>query len=255
VTSPHVAAAARRAQAVVMLLLGGAIVRISLDGGYLRYVKAGLKPLLIIAGVLLIVAALMTLWYDLRGTDHQGQDDGHGHDHGHREPRVGWLLAAPALVLLLLTPPALGSSAAGSGGSVLSAQNAPSDYARLPVGDPVPLSLLDYASRAVFDQGRTLNGHTMQLTGFLTPGPDGQLVLARMILSCCAADARPVKVGLAGDVPDGVPADTWVRVAGTYVSTTAQDPVNDAVVPFLKVKTWQAMAAPKEPYEVVQAYQ
>ena len=58
--------AARQAQAVVMLLLGGAVLRITVTGTYLRYVKAGLRPLLLVAGVLLVAAAVMTLWYELR---------------------------------------------------------------------------------------------------------------------------------------------------------------------------------------------
>jgi uncharacterized repeat protein (TIGR03943 family) len=246
----------RLAQAVVMLLLGGAVVRISLTGVYLRYVKSGLQPLLILAGVLLVAAAAMTLWYELwphREPEH-GPDGHDGGVHAHREPRVGWLLMLPALGLLLLTPSALGSAAADAAGSALTADNAPSDYAPVPAGDPAPLGLLDYASRAVFDGGKTLTGRTLELSGFLTPGPDGRPVLARMMLTCCAADARPIKVGLAGDVPDGVPADTWVRVVGRYVSETTQDPVNDAVVPYLEVTSWQPITAPREPYEIAQPY-
>lgn len=50
----------RQAQAVVLLLLGGAVVRASVTDLYLRYVKEGLRPFLIAAGLLLIVAAVMT---------------------------------------------------------------------------------------------------------------------------------------------------------------------------------------------------
>jgi uncharacterized repeat protein (TIGR03943 family) len=256
--------AARQAQAVVMLLLGGAILRITLTGTYLRYVKAGLRPLLLVAGVLLVAAAVMTLWYELRRRrgagpaaapdgDHEGHDDGHGH--AHREPRVGWLLLVPALALLLLAPPALGSSAAGRSGSVLAAQGSAfeaSDYAALPPGDPVQLGLLDYAARAVYDQGRTLGGRQVQLTGFVTPGPDGGTLLTRMILNCCAADGRPIKVALTGDVPAGLAPDTWVRVVGGYVPQTAKDPVNDAAVPYLRVASWQETPAPAQPYEIAQ---
>ena len=40
----------RQAQAVVMLLVGGAVLRASLTDLYLRYVKQGLRPFLIAAG-------------------------------------------------------------------------------------------------------------------------------------------------------------------------------------------------------------
>jgi uncharacterized membrane protein YcgQ (UPF0703/DUF1980 family) len=40
-----------------------------------------------------------------------------------------------------------------------------------------------------------------------------------------------------------------VTVTGTYVPRTGKDPINDAVVPFLKVATWQQTAQPAQPYE------
>jgi uncharacterized repeat protein (TIGR03943 family) len=251
----------RQAQAVVMLLFGGAVLKAGLTDMYLRYVKEGLRPFLIVAGLLLVTAAVMTLWYDLRRPattrtdaghgDGHGDGDGHddGHGHAHHEPRVGWLLILPVLGLLLVAPPALGSYAAGQAGSVLTAQNQDSDYPALPAGDPVPVTVLDYASRAVFDSGKSLTGRTVRLTGFLTPGPDGQPMLARIILSCCAADGRPIKVGLTGSAPAGLPADTWVQVDGVYTARTERDSVNDAVVPYLDVRTWQQIDPPKQQYE------
>jgi uncharacterized membrane protein YcgQ (UPF0703/DUF1980 family) len=46
-----------------------------------------------------------------------------------------------------------------------------------------------------------------------------------------------------------VPADTWVQIAGVYDSHVEKDPVNNATVPFVEVKTWQQITAPKRPYE------
>jgi uncharacterized repeat protein (TIGR03943 family) len=271
----------RQVQAVVMLLLGGAIVKASTSDMYLRYVKAGLRPFLIVAGLLLIAAAVMTLWYELRGAagpapadgspghhdhdaeldDHHAQgheqeqghgrgDDGHGDDgHGHHEPQVGWLLILPVLALLLIGPPALGAYAAGQAGSVLTAQNSASDFPALPAGDPARLTLLDYASRAVFDQGKTFTGRTIELTGFVTEGPDGRPLLARIVLACCAADGRPVKVGLDGTFPTTVPVNTWVTVVGTYDPKTGKDPVNGAAVPYLQVTSWHQIPLPDQQYE------
>jgi uncharacterized repeat protein (TIGR03943 family) len=227
-----------------MFLFGGAILRASLTDTYLRYVKEGLRPFLIAAGSLLIIAALMTLWHDLRGRG------GHaGDDHGHHEPRVGWLLVLPALGLLLVTPPALGAYAAGQSGTVLSAQASGSSYPALPPGDPVAVSLVEYASRAVFDEGRGMPGRTFQLTGFVTPGPDGKPMLARMVLSCCAADGRPIKVGMAGNAPADLPPDSWVQVLGGYSTRVDEDSINKAEVPYVDVQSWKPIAAPKRQYE------
>ncbi len=234
----------RQAQAVVMLLFGGAILRASLTDMYLRYVKEGLQPFLIGAGALLVVAALMTLWYDLRDRDAHAGDD-----HGHHEPRVGWLLILPVLGLLLVTPPALGAYAAGQSGSVRSAQTSDSYYPPLPPGDPVAIGLVEYATRAVFDEGRGMPGRTFQLTGFVTSGPDGSPMLARMVLSCCAADGRPIKIGMSGNIPGGLPPDTWVQVLGAHSTRVDKDPVNEAEVPYVDVRSWQKIAAPKQQYE------
>jgi uncharacterized repeat protein (TIGR03943 family) len=249
----------RQAQAVVMLLLGGAVLKASVTDMYLRYVKAGLHLFLIGAGVLLILAAVMTLWYDLRGSREssahaQEGHEGHAHDddgHGHHEPRVGWLLILPVLGLLLVAPPALGSYAAGQSGTALSANQQSSDFPPLPDGDPATVSVLDYASRAVFDKGRSLGDRRLKLTGFVSAAPDGTQYLTRMILSCCAADARPIKLGMAGAAPGTgeLASDTWIQVVGAYTNQTATDSVNGETIPYIKIETWQQVAAPKQPYE------
>src|SRR4029453_8522269 len=94
-------------------------------------------------------------WYELRGDrghDHDHGHDDHGHGHSH-EPWVGWLLILPVFALLLVAPPALGSFAASRSGTALQEV---SDFPKLPPGDPARISVLDYASRAVFDEGRSL---------------------------------------------------------------------------------------------------
>jgi uncharacterized repeat protein (TIGR03943 family) len=229
-------------QAVIMLLFGGAIIKATLTDVFLRYVKQSLQPFLLTAGILLVVAAVVTLWHEWRPTGHEHHDDGHGH----HEPRVGWLLILPVLAMLLISPPALGSYTAGQAGSVQ--PDGGSDYAPLPDGDPVAVSLLDYASRAIFDGGRSLSGRTVKMTGFITPDAAGKPMLARIVLICCAADGQPIKVGLIGGAPIGVPADTWVEVVGVYSAQTGKDPVNKAPIAYFEVKSWQQIAQPKQPY-------
>jgi uncharacterized repeat protein (TIGR03943 family) len=234
----------RQAQAVVLLLVGGAVLRTSLTDLYLRYVKQGLRPLLIVAGLLLVIAAVMTLWYELRGKGEQhAHDDGHGHSH---EPWVAWLLILPVFALLLVAPQALGSYAADRTGTALQQV---SDFPPLPDGDPAKISVLDYASRAVFDEGRSIGTRKVRLTGFVLKGQDGQPYLARMILTCCAADARPVKVGLTGDAPTGLKPDTWLDVTGTYTRKSVKDAINGETIPYLDVSDYQQIPAPNEQYE------
>jgi uncharacterized repeat protein (TIGR03943 family) len=168
-------------------------------------------------------------------------------NHGHGEPRVGWLLLIPALALLMFAPPAVGSYQANRNGTALGSQ-ATSDFPPLPAGDPLRLTMLDYAGRAVYD-ATTLEGRRVTLTGFIIAGADGQPYLARMVVTCCAADARPIKIGLVGEVPVGLAQEQWVEVEGGYVDRADTDPINGEKIPYLQVSAVRSIAAPGLEYE------
>ncbi|WBB67631.1 TIGR03943 family protein [Micromonospora sp. WMMD812] len=248
----------RQAQACVMILFGGAVLRATMTDLYLRYVKEGLRPFLIAASLVLIAAAVMTLWYELRpvfapteadeATAEPADRPDTGHAHSHHEPRVAWLLLLPVVGLLMVVPPALGSYAAGQAGTALTATE-DYEYPPLPAGDPAKTSLFDYAARAMFDNGQSIGDRRIQLTGFITPGPDKQPILARIILSCCAADGRPVKLGMTGDTPTSLANDTWIQVVGRYTDRRGRDPINDEEIPYIQVESWQVVTAPADPYE------
>jgi uncharacterized repeat protein (TIGR03943 family) len=235
------AAVNRQAQSAVLFLLGAALLHAGATDLYLRYVKAGLRPLVLAAGAVLVVTALATAWYEHRRA---GRDDGEGH--AHPEPRVSWLLILPLLALILVAPPALGSYSATRTGTAL---QEPLAYPSLSAADPLPLSVVDYAGRAVYDHGRTLAGRTVRLTGFVALDSDGTPYLVRMALNCCAADAQPVKVGLTGNIPPVLQPDTWLAVTGVHTPRVVRDPVNGGPIPFLKVTDARPVPAPRDPYD------
>lgn len=265
----------REAQSVLVLLVGGAVLRISLSDVYLRYVKEGLRPFLVVAGVLLVLIAVATLWREVFRRQPAGEgpageaaleahldghdgdadpasagaagagDDGHGHSHG--GPRVAWLLVLPVFAIFLVAPPALGSYSASRSSATVTPQ---SDFPVLPAGDPVAIPVLEYASRAIWDRGGSLEGRTVRLTGFVSPRPQGGVYIARIALSCCAADGRPVKVALTGDaVSPGLVADTWIAVTGRYVPSTDKDPVTDDPIAAIEATRVEPIQAPRQPYE------
>ncbi|MCX5369015.1 TIGR03943 family protein [Streptomyces sp. NBC_00015] len=269
----------RQSQAAVLFLLGAALLHAGTTDLYLRYVKAGLRPLLLASGVILIVTALATAWYEHRRTktkrereqqereqqDREQQERAqreqeqptadagapaapeHTHaGHVHPEPRVSWLLILPLLALILVAPPALGSYSATRTGTAL---QEPLAYPALPATDPLPLSVVDYAGRAVYDHGRTLTGREVRLTGFVALDHDGTPYLVRMALNCCAADAQPVKVGLTGDIPPVLQPDTWLTITGAYTPRTTHDPVNNGPIPFIEVTTATPAPTPRDPYD------
>ncbi|MGW5467338.1 TIGR03943 family putative permease subunit [Streptomyces chartreusis] len=298
----------RQAQAAVLFLLGASLLHAATTDLYLRYVKQGLRPLVLLSGAVLIAAALATAWYERKRArsrkrahaghpaaehpdarnpraehpdarnpraehpdaehpraehtdaenpraehpDARNPDAEHSHtehtdaDHAHPEPRISWLLVLPLLALILVAPPALGSYSATRTGTAL---QEPLAYPDLPAADPLPLNVVDYAGRAVYDHGRTLHDRRIQLTGFLALDRDGTPYLVRMALNCCAADAQPVKVALTGQVPPVLQPDTWLRVTGTYTPRRTKDPVNGGPIPFIEVTEAKPVAEPTDPYD------
>ncbi|MFJ6987530.1 MULTISPECIES: TIGR03943 family putative permease subunit [unclassified Streptomyces] len=234
----------RQAQAAVLFLLGASLLHAATTDLYLRYVKEGLRPLVLAAGAALILTALATTWYEWRAR--RAPQAPQSSAAPHPEPRISWLLLLPLLALILLAPPALGSYSATRTGTAL---QEPLAYPRLPATDPLPLSVVDYAGRAVYDDGRTLTGRTVRLTGFVALEHDGTPYLVRMALNCCAADAQPVKVGLTGEVPPVLQPDTWLEITGTYTPRRAHDPVNDGPIPFIEVTRARPVPPPRDPYD------
>ncbi|NSL43046.1 TIGR03943 family protein [Streptomyces sp. 8P21H-1] len=238
----------RQAQAAVLFLTGGAILHTGLTDLHLRYVKAGLRPLLLAAGLILIATALATIRYERRAArTHPQEAPPSAPAHVHREPWIAWLLVLPLLALVLVSPPALGSYSAMRTGTAL--QKQPWGFADLPAGDTVRLSLVDYAGRAAYDGGRSLAGRRIRTAGFVAVDRDGAPYLVRMALSCCAADGRPVKVGLTGRTPPVLRPDTWLEVTGTYTPKQIEDPVNGGVIPFLDITEAKPVEAPRDPYD------
>ncbi|MFD5295485.1 TIGR03943 family putative permease subunit [Streptomyces mutabilis] len=169
----------------------------------------------------------------------------HAHTHGPAGPRVAWLLALPALALLLFPPPALGSYSAEREAAQRAAQGV-GTFPALPSGDPVELTLAEFGSRAVYDSGRSLTGRTVRLTGFVTRGDDGVWYVTRLQVSCCAADATTGKAEIRG--ADAPPADTWVTVTGTWHPEGALG-TDAAWPPVLDATDVRRVEQPANPYE------
>ncbi|MFH9005295.1 TIGR03943 family putative permease subunit [Streptomyces afghaniensis] len=229
----------RLAQTALLFLLGATLLHAGLTDLYLRYVKAGLRPLVLLAGVVLIATAAATLWYERRHA--RGQQH-----HHHHEPRISWLLTLPVLALILVSPPALGSYSAAHTGTALTK---PFGFPDLPAGEPLRLGVADYAGRAVYDNGRSLRDRDLKITGFVTLDRSGTPYLVRMGLNCCAADAQPVKIALTGDIPPVLSPDTWLEITGRYTPRRTKDPVNDGPIPYLDVTSARPVPTPSDPYD------
>jgi len=248
-----------RTGATAVLLVGVLLVRLVVSGDYLRYVRGGMAPWLVASGVLLAVLGAAGLVGALRrpapspAHDHHAHDhhahDHHAHDHDldhghdHGGERVGWLLLAPVVVLLLVAPPALGSFGVGRTAGVTVRSG--TLFRPLAAGaTPVALTLAEFGQRAGDRGGASFAGAQVELTGFVAQPRDGSGVrLARYQIACCAADAVADVARLVG-LPGAPPArDTWLTVVGTFRG------VGPDGVPELAVAGSRAVPAPVDPYE------
>ncbi|MCE3035937.1 TIGR03943 family protein [Streptomyces sp. CMSTAAHL-2] len=235
----------RLLQSLLLKLTGLGLLRITLfSDTYLRYVKPGLRPVLIASGVVLLLLGVVAAFSRTGNGGHahddhddhggHGGDDGHeaheaheahaheghgghdGHDHS-GTPKIAWLLVLPALSLLLFAPPALGAyTAARSGVQPVAVQK--KGFEPLPATSPLPLTLTDFTKRVQQDRSRAIQGRTVRLTGFVTPDATGDgWYLTRIIFSCCAADSQTVKIHVYGSGSAEPPAaNSWLAVTGTW---------------------------------------
>jgi uncharacterized repeat protein (TIGR03943 family) len=254
----------RRSQAAVLFLVGAMALYLGGSDAALAYVKAGLQPLLLASGIVLVgLAVAAVLWHrrDHKDTERSGDEDGH-QLHG---SRVAWLLALPPLALVLIAPPALGAFAASRQATLPppTRQTVPTDQATggvdqalfpplVPNGDgvAVPLTLGEYMVRD-YEAPHTLAGVRIRLVGFVTPqqaGDEGYL-LTRFALNCCAADATATKVAVLGDPVPRAP-DTWLEVEGRWQQRPSDDPDQPAAdAPLLLAESIRMIEQPSPPYE------
>ncbi|GLZ39598.1 TIGR03943 family protein [Actinokineospora sp. NBRC 105648] len=285
----------RETQNILLVLVGGALLKISFTGAYLQYVKPAHQPWLIGGGLVMVTLAAISIARDLLATrpaadpvlENPGGDnpvsatgsasvsatvrtpaadavvaqdpaapasaDPHGHDHGehHHPARSAWLLLLPVLAIFLIAPPALGADSVMRGDNRAAASRSSGTdgmaaFPPLAPGDPVPVAMSDFAARAAWDSGHSLDNRDVRLTGFIVvDGPD--TFLARLTIACCAADAFPVKVKLTGPMAAGLTNDTWLDITGRVVPGSASK--ESDYIPTLTVAGLAEITQPENPYE------
>lgn len=248
----------REGQDTLLLFVGVMILQVGLTDLHLRYVKPQMQPLLLIAGLVITVLAVVSIVRSVRGsrsavvtaspTEHvEGGVLGSAvaddeHDHAHM-PRTAWLLAMPLLVLTLVTPPSLGAFAAARGSTT--AVEAPSDAVPplpAPVNGAVELTLTEFSTRALYAPD-SMDGAQLRLTGFVLPEQQGWS-LARIALACCEADGRPVRVKAVG--AEAPAADSWVVLEGRLDGVDGEGRKR---IPVLAIDALTAVEAPVQQYE------
>jgi hypothetical protein len=94
---------------VLLVLVGGAVLRLSLSGSYTNYVKQSMGIWLNLAGAALVALGVWTAVRAFRAhrTEATAEVDDDGHGHG--RTRAAWLLLLPVVAIFVVAPPALGA--------------------------------------------------------------------------------------------------------------------------------------------------
>jgi len=234
-------------QVIVLAAAAALVVRLVVTDQYLYYVKGGLLPALLAAGLILAAFAFFSFRDAWAATaDEQDADCGHdhGHSHDHGGPLAAWLLILPLMTILIIPPAPLGAFTATRSAIAPAAALEKLDLGPLPAGDPVELAVADFVARTTYGAGDTLAGRTVEMTGFVTPNPDGSWWLTRIGVGCCAADAYGVRI-LVRDGPD-LPANYWLTVTGSWVEGTGTIP---GEIPEMTFDGYVPAEPPINPYE------
>ncbi|MFD6953697.1 TIGR03943 family protein [Nocardiopsis sp. TSRI0078] len=259
----------RIAQGLTLVLLGAAALTSTVATDlYLNWVKPSFGPFLIAAGVIMAGLGVLVIVAELRGQRedaatgggageeasgaHGGHADGHGHDHS-RAPGVAWLLLLPVLAVFVVAPPALGSytveSTAGSSGPPPEQPRSGRFDDGLDEAAPdevVAMDIRQFVMRAWVDEEREMSGREIELTGFAVPASEGGgWYLARLQMSCCAADAIVNKVRILGEpAPE---TDTWWTVRGTWVEPEGE--ISEVGEHEFEALEMEEVTNPPDPYE------
>jgi uncharacterized membrane protein YcgQ (UPF0703/DUF1980 family) len=71
--------------------------------------------------------------------------------------------------------------------------------------------------------------------------------VARLVITCCAADATPMKAVLTGGQAARLPNDQWIRVTGRLRAGSAVEA--NGYTPTLTVSSLTTVSAPADLYE------
>lgn len=202
----------RNGRAALLLALGAVALRLVITGDISWFVQQHMRLPVLAAGLVLLALGLV----DLIGAYRAGRTDP-AEVRRSRGPAVGWLLCLPLVVLVAVAPTGLGASAADRVDPIVPADAGQRFEPLISTDGPAETTMYDFVQRALLDDGATLEGVPVRLTGIVVHSehaPDGFL-LTRFLVSCCAADGIPIQVRVR-DAPTDLAEDTWVSVTGVW---------------------------------------
>jgi len=235
---------------LVLIVMAGYVwicLRLFFSGKISFYVHPDFVPLTFISGlILLLILMLLIVSFGF-------SNSGGKLSTGLGESKIRLILILLPIVLFLTLQPKALSSQAFSTRSL--GQTMDLGLSRNMVA-PVKF-VLNSENRELIDWIRLFsqnaepdvyNGMKAKLTGFVLNDqnlPENHFTLARFVISCCAADARPVGLTVKYDAAlFKAVNDQWVEIKGEFII----EEINGERKPVLYLKEAKAIAVPDNPY-------
>ncbi len=245
---------ANRLKALLLILLAMFLAEKFVSGKLYYYIGPRFGWLSVVGvGLLILLAGSYKLISDRDDAQHIPPDHApsHGHRHDpHNETVSAWPLVIVAFPLILgITIPArpLGANAIANRGITTDVAGAADQGSRLTVV-PSERNILDWVRVMNEDPDpAALDGQEADIVGFVYRDARfdaEQFMVGRFTLTCCVADALAIGVVVQTEEPANYPADTWVRVRGTFEAGI----VDGSAVPVLMASEITPVQPPEQPY-------
>lgn len=174
----------------------------------------------------------------------------HEHDHVHAPAAINlWIMLIPLLIGILIPAKPLDSSAVSAKGiTTSSALISSQSSSQLFETESEQRNVLDWIQIFYFE--KDLNpfiGQQASVVGFVYRDenlPQGQFLVSRFILSCCAADGYAVGMIVESPEAQSFEEDIWVKVSGPVDVAS----YNGGPSPLIHAETIELVPQPDQPY-------
>lgn len=224
--------------AIILILLGSWFIHLWWNDHLSLYILPRYNFLVICTGVFALVSGLFLF----------AKKDLHWHGVDHHLYKRSLMIFTLPLILGLVLPPAPLSSLAASKRGIAT------DYSTLKLDAPVNFQI-DSTARSFGDwikilgqeeNPRKYEGQKVRVKGFVFREgvmTDGEFYLARFLIRCCSADARPVVLRIKSDESVSWADDQWLAIEGVFQSDGDEDqPL------FISLEQVVEIEVPEKPY-------
>jgi uncharacterized repeat protein (TIGR03943 family) len=179
-------------------------------------------------------------------------DGEHHHDEGHDHAPAAanlWIMLIPLLIGVLIPAKPLDASAVSAKGiTTSSALISSQSSSQLFETESEQRNVLDWVKLFFFEEDlNPFIGQQASVVGFVYRDPSlpqGQFLVSRFILSCCAADGYAVGMIVDSPQADSFEEDTWIKVSGTMDVVS----FNGSASPLIHAETIEVVPQPEQPY-------